>query len=1288
MLVRRRFTRSLAVAVAVGALALAVTTSPSPTRSLGQEPVSTLGLAASILADGSPPWEDRPIAIAELGVIGGTAGVADPGDDLGPSDGIVRTYDSVTFRFTYSAMAASPVGLALIAELPPSLAWESGTAGRLSLAGCPGRALVIDDGRTLVCSLGDVQVPPAVSGMVEAVARVRGSAPHGSTGAITATIEAANGRGDADPVRCPAVTGKGCRAVTGPVRVSAAPGAEIVKGAIGNNTTPYPSVRDGVRGWNTLWSIEVYASGDGDARGGAALAAVAIPLHDWWVATRPDGGTAVVGGRVTECRTMLGPDWACAQPGGDGAPVMLTMPPLDPDVLAPISNDDLLRSPRSSSAALSRLWLTVFVTEDAVASAGGHVVLRNCAATPPGDPATAEFRPLDAAGNPNLGGLPEPVDDNCAELTLIAGRVPGSGGTRTPGSVSWDKEFRASSGTLDNRGEIVAGETFQGEVRVENPLGLDAAITRVALCDAFDNATQGLDADGSAPAHGVLRDASWREIALRDGGGVVLEFAAGPWGTWAVPVGDRRRAWAAQSGTACDDNAPVNPAGWVKLADLDPSNTGKGRLDIRDVNLVRARVVDPVPPGFVVLLRVRLLALPNPRGTYLINYGAVRYTVGSQTRSPTSGCYGGDGAGCPDPPQLEGEGRNPGARGDALILVAAPTRLRKLVAKSELSASLMAGDLATFTLAAQVARRPDAPLPPGLVADDVVVVDVLPAGLEYVPGSAWRAREDVNGNGLLDSREDVDGNGRLDPERPLAPRVEADTPAIGQTRLTWSLGALPAHRNELVIRYAATVDRLLPGGSQLANRAEIRALGELDAGCSEGGGRYPERCAAATVRVRNRSMAAVDKRAAPAEVASGHPVTFQLRVANLTSDPIEWLDAIDILPWVGDARTPPSDFDARWGAITVTVAPGPADVDVWASSTDPETLDRAGGSLQDGMMDPVAAYGDAGAGLGAVDWPCRLEAVGTPACEAIGSVADVTALRFWAPDPDPARTGDAASAFLPRNVPPRAITVVLRPEAARPGDVFANVWGGRFEGLVLPVFHQAVAQVRVPPAYLPWGGIRASMVDPPCTPRPVDLVLVIDASTSMLRPSGAGGTKLEAVVGAARALIDPLAAAPAGHRFAVAGFNDRAFVALPSTSDQGAVLRALEGLAAQVAEGTRLDLGLLVGATARDPRSSARQVMVLLSDGLPNRVPTPIPSGTQEDAVLQAAAAVHRLGMVVHTIGYGRADAPDLADRIHPELLAAIAGVEGTSVVAADPAALTAAFAGIGADLACRAGGP
>ena len=93
--------------------------------------------------------------------------------------------------------------------------------------------------------------------------------------------------------------------------------------------------------------------------------------------------------------------------------------------------------------------------------------------------------------------------------------------------------------------------------------------------------------------------------------------------------------------------------------------------------------------------------------------------------------------------------------------------------------------------------------------------------------------------------------------------------------------------------------------------------------------------------------------------------------------------------------------------------------------------------------------------------------------------------------------------------------------------------------------------------------------------------------------------------------------------------------------------------------------------------------MVFLTDGLPNRVPTPAGGGAQEDTVLAAAAEVRAGGIVIHTVGYGRADAPALIDRISPELLRAIAGAEGGYHETDDASVLAEVFRAIAAVLGC-----
>ena len=169
----------------------------------------------------------------------------------------------------------------------------------------------------------------------------------------------------------------------------------------------------------------------------------------------------------------------------------------------------------------------------------------------------------------------------------------------------------------------------------------------------------------------------------------------------------------------------------------------------------------------------------------------------------------------------------------------------------------------------------------------------------------------------------------------------------------------------------------------------------------------------------------------------------------------------------------------------------------------------------------------------------------------------------------------------------------------------------------------------------------------PCVPEFVhtDIMLVLDMSTSMQRTTTSGAVKLDAALNAARMFKDLLDFEPDGwHRrdqLGIVGFNDEAWIETLLTHDEVELDRAINALPDRVAEGTRLDLAFNMGQEAieksvRLPEN--RAIMVLLTDGLPNRVPTPIPSGTQEETVLAAAAAAKAKGTRVFTVGLGLPD--------------------------------------------------
>ena len=166
----------------------------------------------------------------------------------------------------------------------------------------------------------------------------------------------------------------------------------------------------------------------------------------------------------------------------------------------------------------------------------------------------------------------------------------------------------------------------------------------------------------------------------------------------------------------------------------------------------------------------------------------------------------------------------------------------------------------------------------------------------------------------------------------------------------------------------------------------------------------------------------------------------------------------------------------------------------------------------------------------------------------------------------------------------------------------------------------------------------------------VDVVLVLDRSTSMRRSIEPGTlSKNDAAIQAAHDFVGLLDLAPdasgRSDQVAVVGFNDTAWTAQPLTDDAAAAGAALDAIAESLSDGTRLDLAFAGAAAAlagAGRRSTNKALIVVLTDGLPNRVPfgpgSPYPGSLrQEDAVLQAAASAKAPGARVYTIGLGSA---------------------------------------------------
>ncbi len=636
------------------------------------QPEPILGAALIIISDGTAPWEDRPLAVPGMGTLPGTFGVADPGDDTGPVDRIVRSWDTVTYRVAISIRDAAADDIVAEVTLTGPVVWDAQQVVALELSACPGGATLHDGGLRLRCLVGDIDAPPAKTIALDLTARVSGSAPHGGVITASATVRSPGITPDPDAARCPVPQVDGCDAAAPDVTTSSAPAAELRKNLVG---VDYSTI-DGVLGRAMTWRLDVVFGADGDVRGTSNPVGAPWPLPDWWLATGRGGAELDLPVELVGCTDVDGgADWSCAQPGGPGTPLDVVIEALD---LAAVMTDRLASTlPKIVGSLEVELW----APEARILATEWDVTLKNCFATEVGHPTISLWAPLDATGQLNLGGLQEPPENNCARVVLpvprpgAVGRPPvrprpiATGYPRTPRPVPVTPTPIAILGkhyTPKSGGEGVAeGLEFAADVSVR--ILADKPVSNVVACDKWDNRTHSLR-DGGVGGVSVW----WRgEDGIpypMDPDGVVVEFARGAWGRLVpehIPVANR---WYTQATSTCEDSAVVAPRGWATADRVDFSNAGGRAIDARDVNMIRARFLEPVPPGTEVWMEVMLRAERNPAGAWLMNYGAAAWG-GGRSAWQTEPCHGAYRSGtwmmCPTP--SKGTRGSPGPFGDMLV---------------------------------------------------------------------------------------------------------------------------------------------------------------------------------------------------------------------------------------------------------------------------------------------------------------------------------------------------------------------------------------------------------------------------------------------------------------------------------------------------------------------------------------------------------------------------------------------------------------------------------------------
>jgi hypothetical protein len=945
--------------------------------------VFILALAGNVLAQGRPPIEAEFIVLED-----GTSpfedwtpgqpatstptlptpnGLQEAGDDLDGNNGYVRTGDKVIYQAAFNVNEVPKSNVVITFQLTGD-ADATFNKDDLPLDTCDKNLSTISpDKRTMTCYVGEVPGPNSQTFSFNVPAYI-------STGSLNGDIVGATATLTSDEYNPPVAT-------AADTEVSAAPRWDLQKTAGSKNVAK----RNNVFGFDTTWNIQIKA-GDTDSRGNSDLA---LPI------VYTDTFTWQNNGASTQTYLVSPSECTQAAPGG---PVNCSF------------NDTGNKQLRFFTP-LSEIDGFDGIPDN---NAGSDILVNSVGLDDNGDPV---WDPQDKAGVSNWGDGTEWPGNNTAqqELTLATER-------------SVNKVFDPRNSSAPAR--VVDGTQIKAFLDYSTGSTGTGNLTNPVLCDKFDN------------SRFTLRDAYGGNAATVSLGGnagpptIIIEYGYNSgWGTHSSD-GDSAE-WYRQNTTDCSDAAATS--GWVTGANVDWANGGTKTINAADVNMVRARIIGTLQPTSSnnIRMTVQWTVLDNDAGEWLINSSSFYDDTTATWRNST--CYGASGTNCPSTPQLSGSQR-PGDRADVYLHVDAPVSIRKQVCEpgdaddctfdSVLAAP---GNIIPFKLFPQVgdldwnSSEPVWPVP-GAAAQNVVVTDVLPKNLDYVPGSAT-----IN-------------------NVPQEPTVAANTPGPGQTTLTWDLGTV-ADGTTLTIRFNGRVSAFAANQEILKNVATIASPSDP----SNSNFKRDE----AEVSVRSSAQAGVDKLALTPIIDAGDDVQYELSYANLSSDPVEFTDWVDIFPFNGDYNGTSFNGTFEFAGLTGPVAkPGatgtPNPVEIWLSAVPGNMLDPKDGFI-DGFLEPVEAYGSFFGGLGGPDWPCQIAAAGTLGCPAL---ADVTAVRIIGLDPTPNASGTGDS-FLAAREGQHALTLTFNTSGNQKGDIYKNTWGGRFEGLPLPVWSPDDATVRI-----------------------------------------------------------------------------------------------------------------------------------------------------------------------------------------------------------------------------------
>ena len=237
----------------------------------------------------------------------------------------------------------------------------------------------------------------------------------------------------------------------------------------------------------------------------------------------------------------------------------------------------------------------------------------------------------------------------------------------------------------------------------------------------------------------------------------------------------------------------------------------------------------------------------------------------------------------------------------------------------------------------------------------------------------------------------------------------------GDSFLEWDFGTVP-NGTEFSITYDVTVDPGYAPFSNLVNTADINA------DYNDGNGLVPLQSFQLNALVQTGgvfSEAEILKSTSTPLIPEDGTMSFDLQYANTGVDNLGDVDLIEVLPFNGDGREPATDFA---GTIALSNVDAPNGETVLYSNATPESV----------VIDPDDPSNVPG---GSTQW-CTAGEFGDPGCPA--DMGESTALRFQ-------RAGQFTAGDIFH------IGIDVDTQGNLPNDVYTNEFGGRTDGIRLPI---------------------------------------------------------------------------------------------------------------------------------------------------------------------------------------------------------------------------------------------